>query len=81
MTRQRQAKRVQLVARELPAAEAVEFIAVLRARLNDLASKLESGQVQVLAQVPPQGTVIARLGRWLAAKGGQIEIASTPHAR
>jgi hypothetical protein len=81
MTRQRQANRVQLVGRELPAAESAEFIAVLRARLNELACKLESGEVQVLAQVPPHGTVVARLGRWLAARGGQIEIASTPHAR
>jgi hypothetical protein len=81
MTRQRQANRVQLVGRELPAAASAEFIATLRARLIDLASKLESGQVQVLAEVPPHGSVVARLGRWLAAHGETIEIASTPHAR
>jgi len=81
MTRDRQANRVTLVGRELPPAESAEFIDALRARLDDLASKLESGQAQVLAQVPPDGGVAVRVGRWLNAQSGPIEIASTPHAR
>jgi hypothetical protein len=81
ITRNRQAGKVELVSRELPAAESADFVAALCARFNDLAVKLESGAVQLLAEVPPHGGVANRLGRWLAALGGQIEIASTPHAR
>jgi hypothetical protein len=81
MTRQRQANRVQLVGREVPAGEAAEFIAALRTRLNELAGKLASGQMQIVAQVPAQGDVVARLGAWLAARAGTIEIARSPHAR
>jgi hypothetical protein len=81
MTRQRQADRIQLLGHELPAAAAKEFVAALHSRLSDLAGKLLSGQVQVVAQVPPDGEVVARLGRWLAAHGERIEIASSPHAR
>jgi hypothetical protein len=81
ITRDRQANRIQLVSQELPAAASAAFIAELGARLNDLASKLESTQAQVVAEVPLQSGVVARLGRWLAAHGRRIEIANTPHAR
>jgi hypothetical protein len=81
MTRNRPAGQVQLTSRRLPAEASAEFIAALRARLNDLASQLESGQAQILAEVPPQGGVAVRLGQWLGALRGQIEIATTPHAR
>ncbi|HEX4146951.1 MAG TPA: hypothetical protein VHY91_25865 [Pirellulales bacterium] len=81
VTRRRHDDRIQLAGRELTADESAEFIAALRTRLDDFGEKLASGQVRASAQVPPHADVIARLGQWLVARSGAIEIANRPHAR
>jgi hypothetical protein len=73
--------RVQLASEQLPAAVAAEFTASLSDRLSELAAAIATGAVEVVASVPAEADVLARLSAWLAAHGGNIEIAASPHAR
>ena len=79
--RENRGGRVQLTQQALPPADAQQFLAAVAGRLTELAGQIATGQVQVVAAVPPQADVVASLSDWLAARGSQIEIASSPHAR
>jgi hypothetical protein len=81
LARENRGGRVQLTQEALPPADAQQFLVAVAGRLTELAGQIAAGQVQVVAAVPSQADVVARLSDWLAARGGQIEIASSPHAR
>jgi hypothetical protein len=81
LTRNEQAGRIQLVTEELPAAATSAFITAIHARLADLAAQLSTSRLDVVAQVPLEADVVARLRQWLAALPERIEIADSPHAR
>jgi len=80
LSRIRQSGEVQLVQHELTEDEQAVFVSEMHYRLRDLLSRLNTDQMIVVGQVPPEADVLGRVRDWLAAHE-TISIAHSPHVR
>ena len=81
LRRERSEHEVALVRRELTGDETVAFLAAAHQRLLRLGKALQSGQSQLLGQVPADGEAPARVGKWLDALPAELAIAFRPNAK
>jgi hypothetical protein len=79
MRRERNGEQVQLLSRELDAAETGEILDGLQQRLNTLAQQLDVGVYQVLGQVPAEADVIGRGRTLLSVLVYDPRIAQSPN--
>lgn len=81
MNRERNAERVQLVARGLTDDEQAAALADLCQRLRALEADLRTpGGFEIVGQVPAARDVLARVRDWLSALPDEIAVAARPHA-
>jgi hypothetical protein len=78
LTRVRLPNQVELRHRELSAEEAADFLLRMRHRMSDFQSLLDSGDFQVIGQIPPQANVIARIQNWFVSHSAH-SIAEQPN--
>jgi len=81
LRRERSECEVALVRRELSSDETEAFLTEAGARLLRLGKALQSGQFQLLGQVPADGDVAVRVSNWLNALPAVLAIAFRPNAR
>jgi hypothetical protein len=70
---------VQLVRRDLTAAEQNAFMAEMSVRLRSFIDQLDAGSVAVIGQVPPEADLLVRLREWFA-NHQSIQVAHRPNA-
>lgn len=80
MVRERTLEKVVLKSRELSDRELFELLNCVQARLRNFAEALRSGDFELLGQVPPEGTIVARTLSWLEAIPAELSAAQRPHA-
>jgi hypothetical protein len=81
LVRERTAGSVALIRSELSPGQQDELLREARCRLQSLATALAAGEFQLLGQVPAEGNVVARLGKWLQERQGEIAVARLPNVR
>jgi len=78
LVRHRTADEVELMRHDLDERETAEFLATLHRRLTTFRAALETGQGEVLRQVPDAVNLIPRIAAWLATLPDAIPIARSP---
>ena len=81
LRRERSEREVALVRRELDAQEADGLLTTARNRLAQLGAALSRGEFQLVGQVPADGDVVGRIGKWLSNVPAVLPIAQSPHAK
>lgn len=83
MRRERPGGEVQLVSRELSAADSAELLEQARRLLQTLRQDLQNQTLRVVGQVPEGGVALrSRIVEWMQEIVAKpIEVARTPHAR
>jgi hypothetical protein len=81
LTRTRTGGRLELVRGELDAAAQARFLKTMSEHLAALRSALDSGNFDVLGQVPATADLIAHLGDWFSGLDESVEVAASPHAK
>lgn len=78
LRRERTATQVQLVRRELTAAQSAELLAAARQTLGQLALAVSAGNFRLIGQVPAEGDVLGRVRRFLESLPEKISVAARP---
>jgi hypothetical protein len=81
LRRERRAAAVELVRRELGEDEARKIVGELSARLAEVMRAIETGNFELVGQVPAHTPVLRRIAWWLAAFPSPVAIARSPSVR
>jgi hypothetical protein len=81
MLRRRTPSAVLLESHELTDQETSAFVAALEKQLQLLDVCLRENNYERLEQVPADGSLVDRIGQWLALHGAVVSIAQSPSAR
>jgi len=81
MYRRRTETETALMSSDVSAADEMQFLEEMRARIKGLGQKLEDGQFQIVGQVPPGADIVARVIRWIKTLATPAFVARTPRVR
>ena len=65
LRRERHGDEVQLLRQEMDAADQESFMAEMSARLGEFTRDIDTGELQIVGQVPPDADILSRIRTWL----------------